>query len=99
MRKSSIIVIGLLFSLAACNAGPSKSDAEAALGDLVTNVSALLGSRTMEPIKVNVSDLKCTKAGDDIYNCTVLLNMNGQEAQDNYRFTKLGGKWRAEHTQ
>jgi hypothetical protein len=97
IRLASLLI--LLTTLAACgNNGPSKAAAGAALSDLVSQFAGLLPGGEQK-IQIKVDDLKCQKQGDDIYNCQVLATVNGQQAQDSYEFTKLGGKWRARHVQ
>lgn len=90
--------LGLL--LAACGAsGPSRSDAEAALEDYVSELSKGMGQwfGTKQPankIKVKVMDLKCGTAGG-AFDCQVLYELQGQQVNDRFQFTNLGGKWRA----
>lgn len=99
--------IGLTLVLSACgSSGPSTSDAQQALIDQVLqfskSVSALTGqqsSQSANDVKLKVKDLKCKKEGDDIYTCDVLANVNGEDVTDRDRFTKLGGKWQAQHIQ
>ena len=54
------------------------------------------------PEKISVSDAKCVKLADAIYDCEVLFtypSLEGQTAHDRYKFTKLGGTWQAQHVQ
>ncbi|KAB2910931.1 MAG: hypothetical protein F9K29_23795 [Hyphomicrobiaceae bacterium] len=101
MRHLSICLVLLCtLALGACGgAGPTKKEAAEAVNELASEVAKAFsfGSRSIEPAKIEVGDLKCSVAGQDIYDCAVLLKRDdGNEGQDNYRFTKLGGKWRAE---
>ncbi len=95
-----LLGMSLPLLLIACGgSGPSKSDAEVALGELVSQFAQFLGSQGQPAPQVKVADIKCEKKGNDIFDCQVLLDMQGQQVQDRYQFTELDGKWRAKHLQ
>ena len=99
MRASWLIVLLFIPLLAAAcdNSAPSKSEAGAAIDHNTARVLEGLGV-TFDPNRhhADVIDLKCAEAGNDIYTCVVLTKDQGEELTGNWRFTKLGGKWRAE---
>jgi len=93
-----LLIMSIPLLLIACGgSGPSKSDAEEALDDLVSQLAQFLGGKEQATQKVKVADIKCEKKGEDIFDCQVLLDMQGQQVPDRYQFTKLDGKWRAKH--
>src|ERR1700722_11466692 len=92
-RAAKIAGISLIGLLAGCgHSGPSKSEAEKALDDLVEQ---FVGNTNHAHVKL--TDFKCSETGDDTYSSQVLVNISGTDVQDKYTFTKLGGTWRATH--
>jgi hypothetical protein len=97
-RVAKIAEISLIGLLAGCgNSGPSKSEAEKALDNLVAQFTGAFGNNNANAAHVKLTDLKCSETGDDTYSCQVLVNIGGTDVQDKYTFTKLGGTWRATH--
>lgn len=104
--KSRISCLFFLIScllLAACSSGPSKSDADVAINAMLVDFSRGLGALFGEnddsaamPLHAKVSDLKCSKIGDDTFDCAVLFILKGETNQDRFRFTKLAGQWKCE---
>ncbi|WP_156955868.1 hypothetical protein [Solidesulfovibrio alcoholivorans] len=99
-----VISVALLFCLllTACSSGPSKLEAGAAIDvmnkSMAKELGAMFGADEVELDKiphVKVSDMKCSKIGDDTYDCTVLAILDGETSQERLRFTKLDEKWRA----
>lgn len=96
-----LIVLSLpLFLVACAGSGPSKSQAEESINELLQPMQQMQqflsgNNQSAELPKVKVADIKCEKKGDSIFNCQVLAEIQGQEVQDSYQFTWLDGKWRA----
>lgn len=98
----AIAIVPLL--LAACGTrGPSVAQANSAI-KAMPEFQFLLGNRQNNPKMRKkfanlqlVSDLKCSKAGDQNYKCQVLMKKNpltGIQQTATIDFAKLGGKWR-----
>lgn len=103
LRIVCVFFILLCLSISACSTGPSKSEAgvaiDAMLSDFARGFGSLFGQKDISNDKIphtKVSDLKCSKVGDDMFNCTVLFILDGQSSQNRFRFTKLDGKWQCE---
>lgn len=102
LRWWSAIAVTIL--LAACGSrGPTVDEANAAIKDM-PQFRFFLGteanSQKFHQLKL-VSDLKCTKVGDEHYACQVLMQKNpitGVRQTASVDFVKLGGEWRATAT-
>lgn len=92
-------VCALAALLVGCgDSGPSRSEAAAAM---TTAAKAELGGLYSNPsFTINVDDLKCAEAGDEIFNCQVLMTAVGpagsKQSTVSVQFTKLGGEWHAQ---
>lgn len=97
MRRAAFRVIVMAVAgvaLASCGqSGPSKDDAEGAL-------NSLFGAAA----HASISDLKCAKTGDGMYNCQVLVQWSGagfvgvpthKPILQSYQFVKLNDGWHA----
>ncbi len=95
MLRKSIPLIVAAFALTACGGAPGKAEVQKGLENLAKEVPMLFGSD--KPV---VKDAKCTKAGNDTYNCVVQLSTSSDPSAmtTNVRLTKLGGQWHAQMT-
>jgi hypothetical protein len=89
----------MMVALSGCIFGggaPGKSEVQHALEQLAKDNPILFG----DGVKPVVKDTKCTKVGNDIYDCaTSLAVSNDPEAHTvTVRMTKLDGKWQAQIT-
>jgi hypothetical protein len=73
-----------LLSLAACGSGPSDDD----IGQAIAAAMEQAGGGKTE--KAPIKDSKCSKSGDDAWECDFLL----ENAARHGRFSKLGGGWK-----
>jgi|GEM_PF-4461134 len=102
-RISCLFFLISCLLLAACSSGPSKSDADVAINAMIVNsYHGLLplfkenNDSAPMPLHAKISDLKCSKIGDDTFDCAVLFILKGETNQGRFRFTKLAGQWKCE---
>ncbi len=105
-------ICALIFVLSGCSGSPSKPQIEAAFAQLVAQDA---GGTGIDTSHFSVEDSRCTKVGNGIYECEVLVtapadqnllgsnvgfsSAQGRTLQGRIQMTKLGGEWRAKHIQ
>lgn len=90
-----IVAIGLLGGCG--QRPPSRAEADTAVKQL-PELQLLVGTQLNDPDVHLVSDLRCSKSGDQMFLCQILLPKNpknGLQQTVPVQFTKLDGQWRA----
>jgi len=93
--KAGLALVLVAFALSACGSTPGKSDVQGALERFSKENPILFGSD--KPI---VKDTKCTKTGNDTFDCVTSLatSSDPQPHTITVKLTKLNGKWTAQIT-
>jgi len=96
--KTFIVVAAATVVLSGCGffggGAPSKGDVQAAVQRLAKEEPMLFGSDT--PV---IKDAKCTKTGNDTYDCVTSLALSSAPDEAHtvtVKMTKLSGQWTAQ---